>query len=147
MGVDIRKKRKVEKTTEFVEKIKKVQEEVRAVLRKSQEEIKRQANKKQREVEEWRKSNKIIQSTKNLVFEERPMKKLTERYIRLYIVEEAVSKNVVKLKLLASMRIHLVMNISRIVRYREQVEKQKVEEVKLVKVDRVEEWKIEIKEK
>ena len=75
------------------------------------------------------------------------MKKLTERYIRLYIVEEAVSKNVVKLKLLASMRIHLVMNISRIVRYREQVEKQKVEEVKLVKVDRVEEWKIEIKEK
>ena len=75
------------------------------------------------------------------------MKKLTERYIRLYIVEEAVSKNVVKLKLLASMRIYLVMNISRIVRYREQVEKQKVEEVKLVKVDRVEEWKIEIKEK
>ena len=88
-----------------------------------------------------------MQSTKNLVFEERLIKKLTERYIGLYIVEEAVSKNVVKLKLLASMRIHLVMNISRIVRYREQVEKQKVEEVKLVEVNKVEEWKIEIKEK
>ena len=34
MGVDIRKKRKVEKTTEFVEIIKKIQEKVKATLRK-----------------------------------------------------------------------------------------------------------------
>jgi len=41
MGVDIRRKEKVEKATEFVKRMKKVQEE-----------IKRQANKEQREVEE-----------------------------------------------------------------------------------------------
>ena len=37
-------------------------------------------------------------STKNLVFKERPVKKLTERYIKLYVVEKVVSKNTVKLK-------------------------------------------------
>jgi len=41
------------------------------------------------------------------------------------------------------MRIHLVVNVSRIVWYREQVKGQKKEEEKPVEVDRVEEWKVE----
>ena len=41
------------------------------------------------------------------------------------------------------MRIHLVVNISRIVQYRKQVKGQKKEEEKPVEVDRVEEWEIE----
>ncbi len=40
MEVSIRKKEKVEKTIEFVERMKKVQKEVVVVLRKVQEEIK-----------------------------------------------------------------------------------------------------------
>ena len=40
IGINIRKKRKVEKTTEFAERMKKVQEEVGAVLKKVQKEIK-----------------------------------------------------------------------------------------------------------
>jgi len=35
MGADTRKKEKVKKTTEFTEKIKKVQKEVEAVLKKA----------------------------------------------------------------------------------------------------------------
>ena len=62
-----------------------------------------------------------------------------ERYVGPYKIEEIVLKNVVKLKLLASMRIHSVVNISRVIRYREQVREQRVEEPKLVEVDRVEE--------
>jgi len=58
---------------------------------------------------------------KDLVFKERLVKQLIERYIELYIVEEIVSKNVVKLKLPASMRIHLVVNVSKVMRYRELV--------------------------
>ena len=81
-------------------------------------------------------------SIRDLVFKERLVKKLTEKYIEPYIVEKVVSKNMVKLKLLASMRIHLVVNISRVVRYREPVKEQKVEEPKPVKVDRVKEWEI-----
>jgi len=40
MGIDIRRKGKMEKATEFVERIKKIQEEARAPLKKAQEEIK-----------------------------------------------------------------------------------------------------------
>jgi len=58
---------------------------------------------------------------RDLVFKERPAKKLMERYIKPYEIEEVISKNVVKLKLLVSMRIYLVVNISKIVRYRKQV--------------------------
>jgi len=68
-------------------------------------------------------------STKKLVFKKRPVKKLTERYVESCIVEEVVSKNVVKLKLLVFMRIYLVVHISRVVRYKEQVKKQRVEEL------------------
>ena len=36
-------------------------------------------------------------STKDLVFKERPARKLVDRYVRLYAIEEVVSTNVVKL--------------------------------------------------
>jgi len=78
-------------------------------------------------------------SIKDLVFKERLVKKLTEQYIGPYAIEEMVSKNTVKLKLLISMRIHLVVNVSRIIKYRELVKGQKVEKPKSVEVDRVKE--------
>ncbi len=64
-------------------------------------------------------------STKDLVFKERPSKKLMERYVGPYVIEEIVSLNAVKLQLPSSMRIHPVVNVSRIVRYKEQVKGQK----------------------
>ena len=82
-------------------------------------------------------------STKDLVFKERSTKKLMERYMRPYAIEEIVSLNVVKLRLPSSMRIHLVVNVSQIVRYKEQVKGQKKKEGKLVEVERVEEWEVE----
>ena len=82
-------------------------------------------------------------SIMDLVFRERPTKKLTGRYIGLYVIEEMVSKNAVKLRLPTSMRIHLVVNISRIVRYRKPVREQRVETMEPVEVDGVEEWEVE----
>ena len=139
MRSDISRKGKVEKATEFAERIKKIQEETGAVLRKVQEDIKRQVDKGQQEVENWKKGDKIILSMKDLVFKERLVKKLTERYIKPYKIEEVVLRNAVKLKLLASMRIYLIVNVSRIKRYREPMRGQRVEKLKPVKVDRVEE--------
>ena len=49
------------------------------------------------------------------------------------MVEEVISKNTVKLKLLVSIRIYLVIDISRIIRYRKLVKRQKIRELKLVK--------------
>jgi len=77
------------------------------------------------------------------VFKERPSKKLTERYVGPYVIEKIVSSNAVKLRLPSSMRIHLVVNVSQIMRYKEQVKGQKKEEGKLIKVERVEEWEVE----
>ena len=44
MGANIRRKGKVEKVTEFIERIRKVQEEAGATLRKAQEEMKKQVD-------------------------------------------------------------------------------------------------------
>jgi len=81
----------------------------------------------------------VILSIKDLVFKERLVKKLTERYIGPYEIEKVVLKNAVKLKLPASMRIYLVVNISKIKRYKESVREKRVKELKLVKVNEVEE--------
>ena len=78
MGGDIRKKGKVEKATEFVERLKKVQEEAGAALRKAQEEMKRYVDRKRKEMEEWKKGDRVMLSTKDLVFKERPVRKLVE---------------------------------------------------------------------
>ena len=112
MGGDIRKKGKVESVTEFVEKMKRVHEEAVAALRKTQEEMKRYVDRSRRETEEWKKEDRVMLSTKDLVFKERLVWKLTERYVRPYVIEEVVSSNVVKLRLPSSMRIHLVVNMS-----------------------------------
>jgi len=96
-----------------------------------------------KETKDWKKGDRVLLSTKDLVFKERPMRKLMERYIGPYAIEEVVSTNAVKLRLLTSMRIHLVVNISQIVEYKEQVEGQKKEQGKPVEVEGVEEWEVE----
>jgi len=93
---------------------------VRVVLRKAQENIKKQADKEQREEKKWKKNYKVILlSMRDLIFKEKLVKKLTEKYVGLYKIEKVILKSIVKLKLLASMRIYLVVNISRVERYRE----------------------------
>jgi len=72
-------------------------------------------------VKEWKKREKVMLSTKDLVFKERPAKKLMERYMGPYEIEEVISRNPVKLKLPGSMRIHPVINVSRVVKYRKPV--------------------------
>ena len=72
-------------------------------------------------------------SMKDLIFKERLEKKLVDQYMGPYFINKIVSTNTVKLQLPTSIRIHLVMNISQIVQYREQVGGQKVEEIKPIK--------------
>ena len=43
------------------------------------------------------------------------------------------------------MKIYPVVNVSQVVRYKEQVEKQKIEKVKLVEVNKVKKQEIEVK--
>jgi len=115
MGGNIKRREKVEKAMEFVERMKKVHKEAGAALKKAQEDMKRQADRGRKETEDWKKGDRVLLSTKDLVFKERPARKLVDRYIGPYTIEEVVSTNVVKLRLPTSMRIHPVMNVSQIV--------------------------------
>ena len=54
MGVDIRRKEKVKKTTEFAEIMKKIQKETKVVLRKVQ------IDRGRKEVKEWKKRDKVL---------------------------------------------------------------------------------------
>jgi len=71
-------------------------------------------------IKERRKSNAKY---KRLSIQRKTSKKLMERYIELYKIEKVISKNAVKLKLPAFMRIYLVVNISRIEKYKKPVRK------------------------
>ena len=96
--------------------------------------MKWQVDRRKKEVEEWKKSDKVILSTKDLMFKEWLARKLVDQYVSLYIIDEVVSTNAIKLQLPTSMRIYLVVNFNQIVWYREQVGEQKAEEVKPVEV-------------
>ena len=82
-------------------------------------------------------------SMKDLVFKERPVRKLVNWYVSLYIIEEVVFTNAIKLRLLTLMRIHPAVNISWVVRYKILVKGQKIKEVKSIEIDEVEEWEID----
>jgi len=105
MSFDIRKKGKNMKAEEFMKEIKNRHEKVKAALVKLQEEMKRQADRNRKKAEEYR------------VGDKRAMKKLTEKYIGLYVVKKIISENAVELELLVSLRIHPVVNVRRIVKY------------------------------
>jgi len=115
MERDIRKKEKVESVTKFIEKMKKMHEEAAVALKKIQKEMKQYADRNRRETEEWKKGDRVMLSTKDLVFKERLVQKLMERYVGLYVIEKIVSLNVVKLRLPSSMKIHPVVNVNQIV--------------------------------
>ena len=127
MDFDIRKKGKNEKAEEFAREMKERYEEARAALVKAQEEIKRQVDRNRKEAEEYRVGDKVLISKKDFSMElmKRAMKKLTEKFIGPHVVKKIMLENAVELELLALLRIHLVVNVRRIVKYREQVEGQK----------------------
>jgi len=78
MGGDIRKKGKVEKTGEFVERMKRIHEEAEVALKKAQEDMKRQADRGRKETKDWKKGDRVLLSMKDLGFKERLAKKLVD---------------------------------------------------------------------
>ena len=145
MGFDIRKKGKNEKVEEFVRETKERHKEARAVLVRSQEEMKRQVDRNRKEAEEYRVGDKVLISMKDFSAKlmKKATKKLTEKFIGLYVVKKIMSENTVELELLALLRVHPVVNIRRIVKYREQVEGQKKISPPFVKVAGEKEYEVE----
>jgi len=91
--------------------------------------MKKYADKKRSDVEKYKVGDLVMLSTKDLKYQMvgRKMEKLTERFVGPYKVKKIVSTNVVELELPSMVKIHLVVNISRICRYVGQVEGQRKE--------------------
>jgi len=73
----------------------------------------------------------------------RRSEKLTERFMGPYKVKRIVSSNAIELELPKSIRIHPVVNISRVQLYKPQVEGQKKTPPKLVIIEGEEEFEVE----
>jgi len=73
----------------------------------------------------------------------RRTEKLTERFVRPYKVKSIVSTNAIELELLSTVKIHPVVNVSRVHRYTGQVEGQKKEKPQPVIIEGEEEWEVE----
>ena len=129
IGFKVKKKGKYKGVEKFVTKIKEIQEEAKAVLGKAQEEMKRYVDRKRTEVDKYKVENLVILNTKNLKYQVagRRTEKLIERFIGPYRIKKIILPNIVELKLPSTVKIHLVVNISRIQRYIRQVEGQRKE--------------------
>ena len=79
-------------------------------------------------MEEYKVRDMVLLSTRDLKWQMtgRRTDKLTKRFVGPYRVKGIISLNTIKLELSSSVRIHPIVNISRICRYRDQVKGQKV---------------------
>ena len=144
MGFEGRKKEKYIGVEKFVERMKKIQEEAKVVLGKAQVDMKKYADRKRLDIEEYKVEDLVMLSTKDLKYQivGRRTNKLTERYVGSYKIKEIVSSNIVKLELPSTVKIHPVVNISRIRKYVGQIEEQKKEQPAPVIIEGEEEWEV-----
>ena len=115
MGFEMRKKEKYKGAKKFITKIKEIQKEAEVVLRKIQE-MKKYIDRKRAEVDKYKVEDLVMLSTKDLKYQivRRRTEKLTKRFVGPYKVKKIVLLNAVELELPSIVRIHPVVNVSRI---------------------------------
>jgi len=145
MGFEGRRKGKYKAAGKFVEKMKKIQKEAKVALGKAQEEIKKFADRKQGEEEEYKVGDLVLLSTKDLKWQMkgRRLEKLTEYFVGPYKIKGIISSNAVELELPKLIRIHPVVNVSRVQLYKPQAEGQKKIPPKLVIIKGEEKFEVE----
>jgi len=145
MGFERRRKGKYEAAGKFVEKMKKIQEEAKAVLGKAQEEMKKFGDRRRGKREKYKVGDLVLLSTKDLKWQMKGKKseKLTERFMGPYKVKGIISSNAIELELPNSIKIHPVVNVSRVRLYKSQVKGQKKIPPKPVIIEEEEEFEVE----
>jgi len=116
MGFEGRKKGKYKGAKKFIEKMKEIQEEVKAILSKAQEEMKKYTDKKRAEVDNYKVGDLVILSTKDLKYQivSRRTEKLIERFVGSYKIKKIILSNAIELELPSTVKVYLVVNVSRI---------------------------------
>jgi len=107
--------------------------------------MKRYMDRKRGGVDEYKVGDLVMLSTKDLKYQMvgRRTEKLTERFVGPYRIKKIVSSNAVELELPSTVKIHSVVNVSRIQRYIGQVEGQRKEQPAPVIIEGEEEWEVE----
>jgi len=141
MGFEARKKRRYEGAEKFVEKMKKMQGEAKAALAKVQDDMKKYANRHRSEAVEYKVGDLVLLSTKDLKWQMvgQQSEKLMERFVGPYRVKVIISSNAVELELPSTVKIHPVVNISRIRRYTSQVKGQQKKALQPIVIEEEEE--------
>jgi len=144
MEFKVRRKEKYKRAEKFMTKMKEIQEKIKAVLEKTQEEMKKYTDRKKAEVDEYRVGNLMMLSTKDLKSQMvgKRIEKLMEKFVEPYKIKKVISLNAVELELPSIVKIHLVVNVSRVQKYVGQVKGQKKEQPTLVIIEGEEEWKV-----
>ena len=145
MGFEGKKKGKYEGAEKFIEKMKEIQKEAKVVLGRAQEEMKKYVDRKRGETDGYKVRDLVMLSTKDLKYQmvRRRTEKLTKRFVSPYKVKKIVSSNAVELELPSTIKIHLVVNVSRICKYIGQVEGQRKEQLLPVIIEGEEKWEME----
>jgi len=145
MGFEMRKKGRFKSTEKFVEWMKEIQEEARATLAKAQKNMRKYMDRHRSEAVEYKVGDLVLLSTKDLKWQMigRRSKKLTEHYVGPYKIKKIVFLNVIELELPNTIKIHSVVNVSRIRIYSNQVPGQKAEVPKPVIIEGEEKWEVE----
>jgi len=103
--------------------------------------MKRYADRERGEVEEYRVGDLVLLSTKDLKYQMvgRRMEKFTEYFVGPYKVKPIISSNAIELDLPSTIKIHLVVNVSRVQWYKLQVQGQRKEVPQPVVIEKEEE--------
>jgi len=92
--------------------------------------MKKYMDRKRGEADNYKVGDLVMLSTKDLKYQMvgRRTEKLTERFVGPYKIKKIISSNTVELELSSTIKIHPVVNVSRICRYVGQVEEQRKEQ-------------------
>jgi len=144
MGFKLRKKGRFEGAERLAKRMEEVQGKAKAALTKAQEEMRRYADRKRGEAVEYKVGDLVLFSTRDLKWQiaGRSSEKLVKQFIGPYKIKVIISSNVVELELPITVKIHLVVNVSRIKRYVDQVNSQRKEVPQPVVVEGEEEWEV-----
>ena len=107
--------------------------------------MRRYADRKRGEAVEYKVGDLVLLRTKDLKWQMvgQSSEKLVERFVGPYKIKVIISSNVVELELPPTIKIHPVVNVSRIKRYVKQVDGQRKETPQPVVVEGEEEWEVE----
>jgi len=145
MEFELRKKGRFEGAERFAKRMEEVQGKAKAALTKAQEEMRRYADRKRGEAVEYKVGDLVLLSTRDLKWQMvgQSSEKLVKWFVGPYKIKAIISSNVVELELPVTIKIHLVVNVSRIKQYVDQVNGQRKEAPQPVVVEGEEEWEVE----